>query len=93
MDAGLVNPIFWIGMMIALTAAFIVAFPVNQGGVDRPAVPASGMVMWMVMWGAAAARIRNTCLQTPVLDAPPPAGGTALAQRRTDWFLQASRCR
>ncbi|MGH3456922.1 DUF4396 domain-containing protein [Aeromicrobium sp.] len=30
MDAGLVNPIFWLGMMIALTAAFIAAFPVNR---------------------------------------------------------------
>ena len=25
MDAGLVNPIFWIGMMVALAAAFIAA--------------------------------------------------------------------
>lgn len=30
MDAGLVNVIFWIGMMIALTAAFFVAYPVNR---------------------------------------------------------------
>jgi hypothetical protein len=30
MDAGLVNPVFWIGMMIALTAAYIAAFPVNR---------------------------------------------------------------
>ena len=30
MDAGLVNPVFWIGMMIALTAAFFAAFPVNR---------------------------------------------------------------
>jgi hypothetical protein len=30
MDSGLVNPIFWIGMMIALSAAFIAAFPVNR---------------------------------------------------------------
>jgi hypothetical protein len=30
MNAGLVNPIFWIGMMIALTAAFLVAYPVNK---------------------------------------------------------------
>ncbi len=30
MDAGLVNPIFWLGMMIALTAAYIAAFPVNR---------------------------------------------------------------
>jgi Domain of unknown function (DUF4396) len=30
MDGGLVNPVFWIGMMIALTAAFVAAFPVNR---------------------------------------------------------------
>jgi hypothetical protein len=30
MDAGLVNPIFWIGMMIALTVAFFAAYPVNR---------------------------------------------------------------
>jgi Domain of unknown function (DUF4396) len=30
MNAGLVNPIFWIGMMIALTAAFVAAYPVNR---------------------------------------------------------------
>ncbi len=35
MDAGLVNPIFWVGMMIALTAAFIAAFPVNRYLIDK----------------------------------------------------------
>jgi hypothetical protein len=30
MDAGLVNPIFWIGMILALGAAFIAAYPVNR---------------------------------------------------------------
>lgn len=30
MNAGLVNPIFWIGMMIALTVAFFAAYPVNR---------------------------------------------------------------
>ena len=35
MDAGLVNPIFWIGMMIALTVAFIAAFPVNRYLISR----------------------------------------------------------
>ena len=30
MDAGLRNPVFWLGMMIALTAAFIAAYPVNR---------------------------------------------------------------
>lgn len=35
MESGLVNPVFWIGMMIALTAAFIAAFPVNRYLIDR----------------------------------------------------------
>lgn len=30
MEAGLVNPLFWISMPIALTAAFFVALPVNK---------------------------------------------------------------
>ena len=35
MDSGLVNPIFWIGMMVALSAAFVAAFPVNRYLIDR----------------------------------------------------------
>jgi hypothetical protein len=35
MDAGLVDPIFWLGMMVALTAAFIAAFPVNRHLIDN----------------------------------------------------------
>jgi hypothetical protein len=35
MDGGLVNPVFWLGMMIALTAAFAAAFPVNRLLIDR----------------------------------------------------------
>jgi hypothetical protein len=35
MDAGLVNPVFWIAMIIALTAAFVVAFPVNRYLIDK----------------------------------------------------------
>jgi hypothetical protein len=35
MDAGLVNPIFWIGMMVALSAAFLAAFPVNRYLIDK----------------------------------------------------------
>jgi len=35
MDAGLVNPMFWIGMMIALTVAFLAAFPVNRYLIDK----------------------------------------------------------
>lgn len=30
MDAGLVNPVFWISMPIALTVAFFAAYPVNM---------------------------------------------------------------
>jgi len=29
MNAGLANPIFWVGMVISLTAAFFAAYPVN----------------------------------------------------------------
>jgi hypothetical protein len=35
MDAGLVNPIFWLGMMIALAVAFAAAFPVNRYLIDK----------------------------------------------------------
>ena len=35
MDAGLVDPVFWLGMMIALSAAFLAAFPVNRHLIDR----------------------------------------------------------
>ncbi len=35
MDGGLVEPIFWIGMIIALSLAFLVAFPVNRYLIDR----------------------------------------------------------
>jgi hypothetical protein len=30
MDAGLVNPVFWVSMPLALTAAFFAALPVNR---------------------------------------------------------------
>ncbi len=30
MDAGLVNSVFWLGMMISLAVAFVAAFPVNR---------------------------------------------------------------
>lgn len=30
MDSGLVNPVFWVGMALALTAAFFAALPVNR---------------------------------------------------------------
>lgn len=35
MDAGLVNPVFWVSMMIALAAAFVAAFPVNRRLIDK----------------------------------------------------------
>ncbi|HWC21399.1 MAG TPA: DUF4396 domain-containing protein [Flexivirga sp.] len=35
MNAGLVNVVFWVGMMISLTAAFFVAVPVNQWLLSR----------------------------------------------------------
>ncbi|KQY55363.1 hypothetical protein ASD11_17290 [Aeromicrobium sp. Root495] len=35
MDAGLVNVLFWIGMMIALTVAFFAAYPVNRHLLQR----------------------------------------------------------
>lgn len=35
MDSGLVNPIFWIGMIVALSAAFAAAFPVNRYLIDK----------------------------------------------------------
>ncbi len=35
MDAGLVNVTFWVGMLIALTAAFIAAYPVNRALLRR----------------------------------------------------------
>jgi hypothetical protein len=30
MDAGLVNPLFWVGMPLALVVAFVAAYPVNK---------------------------------------------------------------
>ena len=35
MDSGLVDPLFWGGMMFALTVAFAAAFPVNRYLMDR----------------------------------------------------------
>lgn len=35
MDAGLVDPLFWGGMMLALTVAFFAALPVNRYLIDR----------------------------------------------------------
>ncbi|WP_435768837.1 DUF4396 domain-containing protein [Nocardioides sp. SYSU DS0651] len=35
MDAGLVSPVFWIAMIVALSAAFVAAFPVNRYLIER----------------------------------------------------------
>jgi Domain of unknown function (DUF4396) len=35
MEAGLVNPVFWLAMMAALTAAFFAAYPVNRALLAR----------------------------------------------------------
>ena len=35
MDDSLVNPIFWLGMILALATAFIAAFPVNRYLIDK----------------------------------------------------------
>lgn len=35
MDAGIVNPVFWLGMMLALSIAFVAAFPVNRYLIDK----------------------------------------------------------
>ena len=35
MDSGLVNPLFWMTLALALTAAFLVAVPVNQRLLER----------------------------------------------------------
>jgi preprotein translocase subunit SecG len=35
MDAGLVNVVFWLGMMISLTVAFFAAYPVNRSLLQR----------------------------------------------------------
>ncbi len=35
MDSGLVDPVFWLAMIVALAAAFVAAFPVNRFLIDR----------------------------------------------------------
>ncbi|RYB88439.1 DUF4396 domain-containing protein [Nocardioides glacieisoli] len=58
MDAGLVNPVFWVSMMIALTVAFFAAYPVNRWLMARGkghalthehhgAAPATGARRWI----------------------------------------------
>ena len=35
MNAGLVNPVFWLALMLGLAVAFVAAFPVNRFLIDR----------------------------------------------------------
>ena len=35
MDSGLVDPVFWLAMIVALSTAFLAAFPVNLKGLSR----------------------------------------------------------
>lgn len=35
MDSGLVDPVFWLAMIVALSTAFLAAFPVNRYLIDR----------------------------------------------------------
>jgi hypothetical protein len=35
MDAGLMSPLFWFSMALALVAAFAAAFPVNRALIDK----------------------------------------------------------
>ena len=65
MEAGLVNPVFWLGMMIALTAAFFAALPVNRYLLQR----GKGHALTHEYHGAATAPGRRfiPSLPTPVL--------------------------
>ena len=65
MEAGLVNPVFWLGMMIALTAAFFAALPVNRYLLQR----GKGHALTHEYHGAEAAPGRRfiPSLPTPVL--------------------------
>ena len=51
MDAGLVNPTFWVSLVVALTAAFVAAYPVNVWLLGR----GKGHALTHAYHGAAAA--------------------------------------
>ena len=63
MEAGLVNPLFWIGMPIALTVAFFAALPVNKWLLSR----GKGHALTHEFHGAPAQRSWIPDLATPVL--------------------------
>lgn len=63
MEAGLVNPLFWIGMPISLTVAFFAALPVNKWLLSR----GKGHALTHEFHGAPAQRTWIPDLATPVL--------------------------
>ena len=63
MEAGLVNPVFWVGMPIALTVAFFAALPVNKWLLSR----GKGHALTHEFHGAPAQRTWVPDLATPVL--------------------------
>lgn len=63
MDAGLVNPVFWLAMPLALTVAFFVALPVNRWLLGR----GKGHALTHEYHGAEVTRRWIPSLETPVL--------------------------
>ena len=63
MDAGLVNPVFWVAMPLALTVAFFVALPVNKWLLSR----GKGHALTHEYHGAEVTRPWIPALETPVL--------------------------
>lgn len=63
MEAGLVNPVFWLSMPLALTIAFFAALPVNTWLLSR----GKGHALTHEFHGAAVTRPWIPALQTPVL--------------------------
>jgi hypothetical protein len=63
MDAGLVNPVFWLSMPLALTVAFFAALPVNKWLLAR----GKGHALTHEFHGADVTRPWIPALQTPVL--------------------------
>ena len=63
MEAGLVNPVFWVSMPIALTVAFFAALPVNKWLLSR----GKGHALTHEFHGAPAQRTWAPDLATPIL--------------------------
>lgn len=63
MEAGLVNPVFWLAMPLALTVAFFAALPVNKWLLAR----GKGHALTHEFHGAEVTRRWIPALQTPVL--------------------------